>query len=93
MRSYLYWWERDALSRNPEVNDSSVSVCTLVFRRACVQIGLMNSVDAANLREQAAHSRRLADMIGDERASRALIELAEEYEAKAAAARKEEAQR
>jgi hypothetical protein len=53
----------------------------------------MNSADAANLREQAAHSRRLADMIGDERASRALTELAEEYEAKAAAAAKAEAQR
>jgi hypothetical protein len=32
-------------------------------------------------------------MIGDERASRALTELAEEYEAKAAAAAKAEAQR
>jgi hypothetical protein len=36
------------------------------------------------LREQAAHFRRLAREIVDEHARRALVELAEEYEAQAA---------
>ena len=52
----------------------------LVFCRASIQIRSVNSVDAEKLRKQAAHSRRLAGAIGDEHASRALIELAEEYE-------------
>jgi hypothetical protein len=83
--------EHDGPPWHQKVNDLSSLGCALVFGRASKQIRPVNAVDAQHLREQAAHGRRLASMIGDERASRALIELAEEYEAKAATAGKTEA--
>ena len=44
----------------------------------------MDAPTPANLREQAARCRRLADDIADELAQRALLKMAEEYEARAA---------